>query len=215
MIPKRVNLQQAKWLVLFFAFFLFRTANAQQFQFGIHASPSLSFINTDQEGAETDGDMLFGFGLISEYQFADKYAFRSGVDIMQRGGDLTVNDTAGEYRSTFLQIPISIKMRTQEYGYITYFARFGGALAFETSEKTSHKPDFPDEQQLDSYVPFLNTLMEVGGGIEYNIGGQSRIVAGLFYTQCLFDSIRDEDPRLSEDNNYRFNSVMLTLGILF
>mgnify|MGYP005843425379 CR=1 FL=1 len=190
-------------------------ANAQQFRFGLFGAPSLNYLGTDQPNITRDAKVFFNFGFITEYTFSDKYGLATGLDFVQRGAEVLIRDTLGEYRSNFLQIPITIKMRTKEYGRLTYFGRFGGSLAFETNERTTITPAFAPERALNSYVAFYNMTLNIGGGVEYNIGGESRLLMELLYGQALFDNLRDKDPRLNNNNHYRFNSFELRMGIIF
>lgn len=190
-------------------------ANAQQFRFGLFGAPSLNFLGTNQPDIKRDAKVFFNFGFISEYTFSDKYGMATGIDFVQRGAEVLINDTLSDYRSNFLQIPITLKMRTEEYGRLTYFGRFGGSLAFETNERTSMTPEFAARRALNSYVAFYNMTLNIGGGVEYNIGGESRILLELLYGQALFDNLRDQDPRLNNEDYYRFNSLELRMGILF
>ena len=105
--------------------------NAQSFRFGVHATPMLNYISTNDGSAETKSKIRFGFGLISEYKFASNYSLSTGVDILKRGGELTLKDTVGSYSANYINIPLVLKMKSREFGYFTYYAKFGGGLSFK------------------------------------------------------------------------------------
>ena len=199
------------------------------FRFGINGSPNISFISTDNTETEGTPKLRFGFGLTAEFDFADNYAFSSGVNIVNRGGELrgltlksqaqpTMDSisTTGHYKSQYIQIPLLLKMSTREFGYITYFAEFGGSLDFEISEEVEFSPELSNNQQTSFSKP-LNAMFAIGGGIEYNLGGNTAIIAGLYYNRSLFNNLNDNDHFTEEVNNYtyRFDYVNLKVGVLF
>ena len=126
-----------------------------------------------------------------------------------------MNDTLSDYNPGYLQFPILLKMRTREFGYFTYSAEFGLVPAFRTSDGVTFDPEILNNERLDSYVHFFNTIFRFGIGAEYSLGGESSILVSLNYNRSLFDNIRAEDPRLNERFNYRLDYVALSFGFLF
>lgn len=196
-------------------FLSLNVAGQSNFRFGLHISPNISYVSTNDDAAETGSKLLFGYGGIVEYEFSENYSLASGFDILNRGGTLEKDGTVSEYRSGFLQFPIMLKMRTREFGYFTFFGEFGLVPAFKTADNVEFRPEIPEAERLDSYVNTFNTVFRFGLGAEYDLGGSSAILAGINYNRSLFDNIRDDDPRLSSQNTYRFDYIALTLGFLF
>lgn len=203
------------------------SANAQltddtPFRFGIHFSPNVSYISTDDEDLETSALVRFGFGLMAHYAFADNYAISTGITVVNRGGELTSFEPSetpeqydGTYKAGYIEVPIMLKMNTREFGYFTYFAEFGGSIDIEINENVEYVPELPDK---DSYVRPLNLVFTIGGGTEYSLGGKTSLVAGIYYNRSLNDNINDDDgdiPGIDEDNSFRFDFVSLKLGVLF
>lgn len=197
------------------------------FRFGVHASPNISFISSSDNTANTDVKMKFGFGLITEFNFADNYSFSTGIDYYFRGGALTVTDPTfdiegtpgysgpvkGEYKSGFIQVPLMLKMRTRPFGYYTFFADFGGSLNISTDEKTSFSPT--QAQNADSYIRAAGAMFTVGLGGEYDLGGQTALLLGVYYNRSLIDNLNPAAPGDIQQNSYRFDYVNLKLGVLF
>ncbi len=190
-------------------------ARAQNFRFGIHATPTLNWISTSQPKSDSETNLKFSFGLLAELDLAERYSVACGINIISRGGRIRIKDTLGNYRSDFIQIPIVLKMRTRPFGYTTCFAKFGGGLGIKTSEYSSIKPDLAPNERLDSYVNLFNALFIIGGGFEYSLGGESRIVFGIDYNKSLLDNLIDDDPRLEENYYYRFDYITFSFGFLF
>lgn len=190
---------------------------AQKLQFGIHGLPVLNYVTTDDADVETGSKLKFGFGLIAQYNFTDRYSFSTGLDILNRGGDITLRDTTGSYSAGFLNIPLVLKMRSKEVGYITYFADFGGGLSFKTSEDVSFSPDFDKNKvsELDYYISPLNVTFTIGGGIEYNLGGSTSLIAEVTYNRSLVDNFASDNIYLTTDAKYKLDYVALKVGIIF
>lgn len=197
------------------------------FRFGIHASPNLSFISSNDKTANSDLRMKFGFGLIAEFNFADNYSFSTGVDYYFRGGVLTVEDATfdiagnpgyagpikGDYRSGFIQVPLMLKMRTRPFGYYTFFADFGGSVNLSTDEQTTYSPT--QTKNADSYIRAAGAMFAVGLGGEYDLGGQTALLLGVYYNRSLIDNLNPTAPGDIQQNSYRFDYVNLKIGVLF
>ncbi len=187
----------------------------RKFQLGIMGSSQISYINTNQTNADGGGTLLFGFGGLAEYHFADRYSFSSGFEFLNRGGSLSINDTTGDYRAQYIQIPLQIKMRTRQFGYSTYFAEMGFAIGFETGEEVEWEPGDPNGG-ANSLVGLFDANFRIGIGMEYDLGGETKLLGRLQYHRALANNLlADEDPRLDEQYQYRFDYISISVGVLF
>lgn len=190
-------------------------AQERKFQLGILGSSQISYINSNQPDVETGAALLFGFGGIAEYHFADRYSFSSGFEFLNRGGSLTSMDTTGNYRAQYIQIPLQIKMRTRQFGYNTYFAEMGFAIGFETGEKVEWEPQSPSNI-AESLVSLFDANFRIGIGMEYDLGGDTRLLGRLQYHRALANNLlASEDARLDEQYQYRFDYISLSVGVIF
>lgn len=204
-------------------------------RFGIHVSPNISYIQSDDPEAESASKVKFAFGLMAEYNFAANYSFSTGVDYIFRGGELTLpvakknslgNDIevkrTGVYKAGMVQVPLFLKMRTNEFGYMRYFAEFGGRLGFPV-DQTSDFQDNPvgyeltEKESSENYINPIDVMFSIGIGTEYSLGGNTSVVAGLYYNRSLADNLKNTESKLgtADDYNYRFDYVNLKIGILF
>jgi hypothetical protein len=137
------------------------------------------------------------------------------------------------YKSTYVTLPIGIKMKTNEIGYMTYFGEFGLNIAFRTDTKINDeveyvnddvnaKANIPDitDVNMDKDLQPIRMQLRVGGGAEYNISEGTSIFAGLHYNLGLTNSVKkDSDLMLKEgrplSQKFSAHGIQLTVGVLF
>lgn len=187
---------------------------AQDYRFGLHFSPSIGWISTDDSKFETSPESHFGFGLMADIAFTDNYGLSTGIDIVNRGAEMELDDTTYDYRADYLQIPFTLKMRTREFDYLTYTANFGGAIGFRTKETIGTNPELNLSEDLN-FISSFNASFIVGIGVEYSLGGTSAIIASIEYQKSLIDNLSEDDDRIASNRNYRFDTIGLKLGLLF
>lgn len=149
-----------------------------------------------------------------------------GIDTLAAGSKL-------RYNLQYVEIPLGLKMRTREFGYVSYWLepniafgfrsqargtiegrRFDGGSVGEDGEKINIRPE----------VGGLNMSWGLGGGVEYTLSGTTALLVGLNAqfgfsdvtknTGTYFDSTRNDEPR-SEDSRAKITALTLKIGILF
>lgn len=209
---------------------------SQGFKLGLHASPSISWLKPDTEEYTSEGIRAgFSYGLLSEFLLAEQYSFATGINIRYQGGILnyptadTINNQQylskeRTYRLQNLEIPLTLKMKTREIGYNTYFAVFGfGGSVNLRSKADDHfiDPD-PDESGLSrtdldikSEIPLFRISMILGLGFEHSLGGNTAIVTGVYFNNGFTNNLKGVNPELDKKQNAILNFVELSVGILF
>lgn len=213
--------------IVIFLFFVANTTFSQGLRLGFVASPQLSWINSDINKVKTDGNRFgFDFGLNADFFFAKNYALSTGITINNTGGKLNYSDSVSlkasdsvykfsggttiAYKLQYIKLPVSIKLKTNQIGYFTYYGQFGltpqvliGAKADVSSYNIS------DVNIIDE-IKFFNLAYNVGGGIEYAVGGSTAITFGVFYTNGFLDVTKN-----SVKDKAVVKSVTFKLGVLF
>lgn len=247
-------------LLLFLAFSSIGSLAAQEnnFSLGLAFNPNLGWISADDLNINDDIDvsssgarMGFSYGLLFEYHFSDNYHIASGVHHVFSGGrfsglnnepDLSSLDEDGQkvysnvsYQPVglrYIHLPILVRLKTNEIGYISYFGNIGFGFDFGLNGQTDIKleghefmadeadqiQEFEEEFQDVRYkTPFLNNFFIVGLGGQYSLGGNTKIHLGLDYNVGLSDVVsRSENSKYGNVfNDSRFNNsyVSLNLGI--
>jgi len=223
-----------KKALLFFALTFIVTAAWSQssdsnFQFGVKIQPALAWFRVDapdELNLESDGlPFGFGYGLITDFKFTDRYAFSTGIEIAYRGGKLkyTYEDILGNSYTEqdklslqFIEIPLTLKLRTNEIGYMTYFFQVGVAPGYAIRTRadiTINDKLVEDNEDISSQINEFNLSMIIGAGAEYSLGGSTSLLFGITYNNGFLDLLDDKnyDGKVTGNSNY----IALMLGVLF
>ncbi len=188
-----------KITMLLFAPFLFSASlMAQGFQFGLKANPVVYWAKAESKDikvtAANEGMVLgFSYGLYGEKQISPNYAVSVAIFHHMNGLKYSVTDTNGatkavvNHKLQHVTIPFSMIMRTNEIGYMTYFARFGGLLSVAVKSKGSATIGSNTYDNLTlKYNPVgLGMLIAVGG--QYSLGGKTSVVGGVRFENYFTD----------------------------
>jgi hypothetical protein len=194
---------------------------------GAHIDPIFSWFSPKTSHIEKDGARLgYNGGLIMEYYFAPNYALVSGLNLTQLGGNLLYNDevdiTTGEgdhvllppqttvaFNLNYLTIPMALKLKSNEIGYLTYFAELGFSPQVNIGSRASSTGSDLHKDNVSKEINAFNISFFFGGGIEKNIGGQTSLVAGIFFNNGFGDILSADAHKAA------LNYVNIRLGIMF
>jgi hypothetical protein len=145
-----------------------------------------------------------------------KNGFRAGVNNMQY-----------EYRAQYFELPLSMKMRTNQRGAIRFYGQFGistGVLFQARARITNNPSEFDPEEYFavnkvvdykdellttDDRVTALRAGILIGAGIEYLLSGETHAVLGVRLDSPFTDNFRGNELK------GRVPSLGLQLGIFF
>jgi hypothetical protein len=226
-------------LATLFLLVIIQTAYAQEdqnFHFGLKVAPALAWLKSDTKGYESDGSIFgFSYGLITDFNFAQRYAFGTGIDITYRGGKFksvenfktilnedSIISTSSTYNLQYIEIPLILKLKTNEIGSVTYFMQIGLAPGVSIRARQSYTATTQttvagvphntsaSEDKIDVMedINNFNLSMILGAGIEYTLSGQTVLLGGIQFNNGFLDAF-DGTPKVNT------NYLALTLGILF
>ncbi|MBE9469446.1 MAG: PorT family protein [Bacteroidetes bacterium] len=218
-----------KTSILIFIFFIANTTFSQGLRLGFVASPQVSWINSDINKIKTDGYQFgFDFGLNADCFFSKNYALSTGITINNTGGKLKYSDavtlkasdstynfeggTTIAYKLQYLKFPLSIKLKTNQIGYFTYYGQFGLTPQILIGAKANVSSNNINEVNIIDELSFYNLAYNVGGGIEYSLGGTSALTIGVIYTNGFIDITKDKN---NSDDKAVVNTITCKLGVLF
>lgn len=200
----------------------------------------------------------FGVLINGEYSFSGNFALGFGIGINSGGGKITfvdtanyffsddavisVSDTVGlngkyevyklndrTYNAGYYVLPVSIKMRTNEIGYMRYFfeprlnvnirrkVRADDNLFSYKTFQTANQTDLDITKDM-SFMRFAVTL---SAGGEYYVSGSTAFVFAIGYDYGLSNAVQKKSEYLIRNNwkpveqKFIQSGMVLTLGVLF
>jgi hypothetical protein len=202
-------------------------------RFGLTLSPQLSWMPAGDNNIEGNGTAFgFSYGLLMDFLIPKNYAFATGIIISSDGGGLsylqpTAFNTFGkdsvfaagtnvDYRLQYIVIPLSIKLRTNQIGYITYFGQFGlrGGINVRSRANLTNLAGNTLDEKInfgEDVTPFDLGLL-VGGGFEYEITGNTALHVALQYYNGFIDVT---DNPAGYKSKATLNHLRLQLGVFF
>jgi hypothetical protein len=202
------------------------SAQETRLKFNVEVDPQSAWFSSDEVSVEPDGSIIhLHAGLNMDYYFAEKYAFVLGVGINNLGGNLLYADST-EFSSKgetllvepnqsvklnlqYIDIPIGLKLKTDEMGYATYFLQLGFNPMFRLNAKASSDEASWDKEDISESIILFNLGYHVGIGVEYKLGGSTALIGGLRWTGGLTDVTNNDRA------NVKTNAISLHLGVLF
>ncbi len=191
----------------------------KKFKINLHAAPGVSWLKpADNKIVKGKSTVNFGFGMDVDVMFTENYALGTGLTVMKYGGNLTyfneteddslsyIVNTQRKYKLQYVEIPITLKLRTKEIGYMTYWGQFGLGLGvnikslgddeiefynkrdvestdneWEEYDVTKRPSDSLEGENIKDDVQIFRTSLIMGAGFEYNISGSTAIIVGVIY----------------------------------
>jgi hypothetical protein len=232
---------------------------SQKLRMGLSISPLIGWFTTDGDAGQvaTDGirfNIKYGLHIDTRLGANPNYYFSTGLFVMNTGGKLDhqyfrkddsgnaqLTDRNISYRFNYVNIPLTMMLRTNEIGYMTYFARVG----FDSGFNIKATADYDDrvvqtgevinttDDDASDFAGLFRAGLHLEGGIEYNFTGSSRFMLSIEWNNGLnnvFDGdyklpVVNSDGQLMLDENGEVqterrvkganNNLMLNLGVYF
>jgi len=237
---------QIKYLTLTLTTICFTLlSTAQEFRFGFKTSPAISWVKSNSKSLSADGAGIgFSYGLMGDFGLSDNYAFSTEILVTDMRSKFKMNDTiltnnlapgvsnysdvSLDYKTKYLQIPISLKMKTGAVGSsgVVYYGQFGIAPSFLISSKVkvTSSPGYVEGDfysnnntendglgfnEFNDNVNFVRIPMILGAGVEYPLSGNTSLVLGIRFDNSFIDML--DDKKREAINNY----LGLNIGVFF
>lgn len=198
----------------------------QRMRFSVHADPQFSWFRSDEEDVTPDGSVFhLQTGVFMDLFFADNYAFAFGLGINNTGGNLAYTDSTMivsksdtlyaipgqslKHRLQYIDLPIGLKLKTEELGYTTIFFQFGFNPMININAFTSSEDDTFNRESTRENTNFFNLGYHVGAGVEYRLGGSTALVGGLRWSSGLTDVTANDGAKIT------LNAISIHLGVQF
>jgi hypothetical protein len=240
-----------------------------RFKFGVQASPTFSWLKTDDQKIRNNGfNTGMKLGATADYFFLENYAISTGIGFAfnqggklfhEVGGNFLSNSTLSDnrynsnqvpkpledevnvrYHIQYVEIPLALKMKTQQFGYLRYFAQ---APILNIGIRTQARGDIKAENinlKAENIKPDVKSLAlswGIGGGVEYDVSPSTSLVGGLYFNKMFTDITRDRgnysvvqltgqntpndpsddkfDPKKAENSKAVLSTITLRIGVIF
>lgn len=142
-------------------------------------------------------------------------------------------------RAQYVNIPLFIKMKTNEIGYLTYFGQFGLNTSIKTKARASDEgviisgtnialTDL-DDLDIEKEVSLFKMAGSIGGGFEYNLSESTSLSVAVIFDYGFTSLTKKTSDHVIaiqngqtvtefdaySDQKNKANAVRLTVGILF
>ena len=245
--------------------FVFGIAQAQldNLRLGLQLSPTISWMKTNDDLINKAGSNVgISVGGVAEYYMTENVAFTGGFGVSfgqggtllhEHGGNYWPNSELSDdkfntgdkplpdgvklkYRMQYIQVPLGIKLRTDEKGYLRYFAELPiltMGIRTQARGDIEGKDISSEKENISKDVNLFNFQLGLGGGIEYSLSPGTSLVAGLYLHTGLNDITKDDGIRAAdnsdqapsnpnddylfspEDSRGRLSNVTLRIAIMF
>lgn len=202
-------------LLLFFA--LSYVDSFAQLKLGVQMSPTLSFNRIDDDDAQVgfDNSGIGGrliAGAVADYMFQENYYFSTGIFFVPKrvGLETSTDPVAESYRLHYLQVPVSVKLFTNE---VTLDTRIYFQVGFTLDLKILEDNLSEDTQYIERFGPVDSSLL-LGTGAEYQIGYSTIVYGGFSYRRGLANVVRTPAD-ITGDLQVKNDLFSLDLGVKF
>lgn len=213
----------------------FIRAQDEPLKLGLKVAPQISFMSPETKHYNYDG--ITGgatIGLVSDFYFATNYAFSTGFNFAFLNGKLTYSDSLfletdslygqmnRKYKFVYLDIPYMIKLQTNTFGRFSFFGQIGFSTGFRISAKA--RDQFEPEQggssvnettSVSDRTTLIRQAVIFGGGVEYHLDVNTRIFAGINYSNSLNNILKGHNTATDLNEKALLNFLELNLGVLF
>lgn len=184
-------------------------AQYKPFQLGFKVSPTISWLNANDSGLKGEGTSIgFNGGFVAEFNFTENYMIMTGINYNYAKGKISYqklvqeNDTLSPLHNQicdisqtinfqYIEIPIALKLRTNEFGKVRFYGLMGINSAFcfnAKSDKTiSYENDskkIERENVKDDFTLMKESLL-LGIGTELRVDQSSFLSIGVNFNTAL------------------------------
>ncbi len=197
---------------------------------GLKVAPSVAWMKPNSTTYTNNGSKFgFSYGLMTDFFFSENYGISTGIDVSYGGGKLgfkgavsgdTLRDS--KFKLQYIEIPVTLKMKTNKIGNISYYAQFGFGVSVKLKAKEdwiysgANAPLANNGQSGADVIKDLNLFRGsfiVGLGGEYSLTGTTKFLAGIYFNNGLTHVLNSKSRESKSDAIN--NSIGISVGILF
>ena len=215
------NYPQSILILALFFIGISSDAFSQEVKLGLAITPNVSWMNSTDDIHTVDGvNGNFGFGLMVDFLQNETLSFSTGVRVFDTGGTMeyleehlflaTIYSSRRDFSLKYVEIPLTIKARSKEIGYTTFYANAGCGLGLniEASAYVENKNEFVDEgwgwepietntyqhreTSVNNDIKLLRASYILGFGVERTLGEYASLITGLNFNAGFLNIYKPE-----------------------
>ncbi len=208
------------------------SANAQfkKYVFGLKAAPQISWMKPSADKYEGNGAKLgFSWGFVSEFNFTENHCFATGFNVVFNGGklkfpfasDTIIGTMKRNYGIKSIEIPITLKMRTNTIGNMKFYGQIGFGTSFRFAAKNTDEfvhgsTTVKTEKKNYDNTSFIRESLIIGLGAEYNTKAGTILSTGLAFNNGFSDILTGKNTVIpSTKEKSTLNFIELNVAVLF
>ena len=194
------------FLVLTFLLVINLTYSQKRFNLTFLASPQVSWMTSDSKEVKGDKSFLgFGYGVEGDFFLGNEnYSILTGLTVSTAGGSLLYRraitfdgiqlpiGTKVDYILKYLEIPLAVKMRTKDFNRLRFYAQFGLTNWINIKSRATTSDHSFEKDAIKDEVRLYNIGLNVGAGVEYDLGHGNALTGGIVYSNGFTDVTTNE-----------------------
>ncbi len=191
--------------------------------------PSVNWMRTSNSSTENGKSTLgYDFGLNGDFYFSEdeRYSLSTGIQIANTGGELSYHSSSAptfagttfsstitkiKYQIRYIEIPLAIKLRTDQFNRVKYWGILGLSGMLKISSKGTSNDGTLKKANISDEVNLFNLAMNMGVGFDYDLGKSNSVTTGLIFQNGLMDVTTDN----AFSDKTIINSLKLKIGLIF
>lgn len=208
----------------------YQARSQEGMRFSFNLDPQFAWLRSSDDSISPDGSIIHIRAMLEmDYFFASNYAFYLGFGVNNLGGKLlyqreqdylsdddTVTIVAGQkvkMNLQYLDIPLGLKLKTEELGYNTIFLQLGFNPMINLNARVSSDTESAngplDRKGIKNSMNLFHLGYHLGAGVEHRLGGNTAIIGGVRWTSGITNISKKDGADLI------LNSLSINIGILF
>ena len=179
----------------------------QKLKLGVTASPTISFVASDNNNVEGDGSVAgIIYGLMADYKFSDneRYSFFTGFNIHHSGARFISRTAKYKLLATFVEVPAIFKLQSNVVNEKNFYGQFGLNFGLPISSKVRKGPD------LNAKARGFQIAVNIGAGMQFNLDENGvNLNVGIFLNNGFTDVVKVEGEK------FRIKHLGFRLGLYF
>ena len=192
------------------------------------ASPNINWLSPANDGYNSEGiKMGVTYGLLTDFRLfgVDNYSLCTGFTFSHLGGKISspdVHDDNGtlvparkfsDYKFTNIDVPMVVRLKTNEIGYNVFYALFGSELGFNINAQNKFTKTYNGQTTAEvtedisksngedeEYANWFRTSLVFGLGVQRTISGNTSYRIGVTYHNGLTNAFGGK-TYLTDSNN--------------